>query len=179
VSLLAAAATPSSGCGSGDEDEGPPPPHSVDVVIYPENGHPIRTATEDAPLLAVEDELARLTNDHRASLGLAALAHLPAVRETARGHSKHMAVHGFYAHLNPEGDQVGNRLTAVGHPWRSAGENLVVERASAEEAFQAWLDSPGHRANLEKAKWRQGGMGFWRGGPYGTYYTQNFVEPPP
>jgi len=176
VSLLAAAQL--FGCGPHEEDDGLPAPQGVDVAVYPENGHPLRTVTGDADILAIEDDLNKLTNDHRASLGLAALVHVPAVRETARAHSKHMAVHGFYAHVNPEGDDVGDRLTAVGYSWRSAGENLVVDRDSAQAAFQAWLDSPGHRANLEKAKWREAGMGYWRGGSYGTYYSQNFVEPP-
>lgn len=150
---------------------------------YP-NGHPLSTASGDAPALSVEEEVARLTNDHRVSLGLPALVHAGEVRDVARAHARHMIVHDFFAHTNPEGDGPGGRLTAAGAAWRETGENLAGGYGSAGEAFAAWLASPGHRSNVEDPDWTHLGCGYAAdpgdGGAvvYVRYYAQQFVRRP-
>lgn len=177
VAAAIAAVALAGGCGDRGSSSGPAGSTGTDVLTY-SNGHPLRTASDDPGGVGFEDELHRLTNDHRVALGLAALVDHLGARETARAHSRHMSIHEFFAHENPEGDDPGERLERAGVPWLAAGENIAAGQDSARAAFDAWLASPGHRRNIEDPGWTHAGMGFWSGGgAYGTYYTQNFLVP--
>jgi uncharacterized protein YkwD len=156
--------------GCGDDKAGGPAP--VAEVAY-SNGHPVALSTSDEAILSVEDELFRLTNEHRASIGLPVLGEDAQTRNVARGHSAHMAVHDFFSHTNPEGEGPGDRLLRAGVRWRSYGENIAAGYPSAQAAFQAWLSSPGHRANIEGSGWTHVGNGYWEG-----RYTQVFLQRP-
>src|SRR6187402_917194 len=121
--------------GCGDDKPGGAAP--VGEVSY-SNGHPVALSTTDEGILAVESELFRLTNEHRGSIGLPALAEDPQTRNVARAQSAHMVVHDFFSHTNPEGEGPGDRLSRAGVRWRSYGENIAAGYPSAAAAFQAW-----------------------------------------
>jgi uncharacterized protein YkwD len=180
--MLAGAAvlvgTALSGCLEEDpEDESSPPPsRGVDVLAY-ENGHPLLTDTTDSRQLAVEDELLRLTNEYRASRGLPPVLPDPVAQQAARAMAKHMRVHRFRAHDNPEGDGPGDRLWRVGLQFDACGENIAWGWESARRAFAFWVGSPPHRENLEDPTWTHAGMGYWAGGEDpGIYYALEFVR---
>jgi uncharacterized protein YkwD len=40
--------------------------------------------------------------------------------------------------------------------------------------MDAWMESPGHRANILNCGYRHIGIGHVTGGPYGHYWTQKF-----
>jgi uncharacterized protein YkwD len=40
--------------------------------------------------------------------------------------------------------------------------------------MKAWMNSPGHKANILNCQYRHIGVGHAKGGPYGHYWTQNF-----
>ncbi len=169
------------GCDDGDDDRAAPPDPPGFATLSYANGHPLDWNTDDAGVLENEDDLLALVNTHRASIGRNALAHDPALRRCARGHSRHMRsdVHGFYAHVNPEGDDPGGRLLKNGAFWTAAGENLVAGPADPRAAFDAWMGSPGHKANLEDGRWRRTGVGYQpgSGGPgTSTYWSQLFTD---
>ena len=185
VALIAAA-----GCGGGSSSSGgggggaaPPPPGGgtggADLP-YPGNGHSLGITTTSAAFEAVEDELFTLCNNHRVGMGLNALIDDLAERSTARAHSKHMIEHDFFAHTNPEGDGPGARMTANGVPWNAAGENIAAGYATATDAFNGWLASPGHKANIENTIWTHTGTGYWFDAAdddaqvFLRYYTQVF-----
>lgn len=160
----------------------PAPPAGEDgpTLAY-SNGHPLDWLSSQTPVLAFEDEVVIRTNDHRVSLNLDALAHHPAIRRCARGHSRHMRgdVHGFFAHVNPEGHSPADRMTLNGIAWGLAGENIAAGQASPAAALTDWLNSPGHRANIEHPGFRRIGVGYQPGGPgdpFGHYWTQNFTD---
>lgn len=150
-------------------------PVSVDVQTYP-NQHPLSTETTDTVLLSVEEDLIRLVNDYRISMGLSSLQEDSSLRRTARAHSKHMAVHAFESHVNPEGDTPGDRVVAGGVIATAYGENLAEGHRTAQSVLADWLASPGHRENLIDPAFTHTGAGYWIGGPYGRYYTQIFVR---
>jgi uncharacterized protein YkwD len=58
-----------------------------------------------------------------------------------------MRVSGFFAHVSPNSGDVTDRLQVRGVPYVRALENIAVA-ASAEAAFEQWMRSPSHRANL-------------------------------
>lgn len=144
-----------------------------------ENGHPITLSTEDSHTLHKESEVVRIVNEYRVSIGLNALVSTTPLSDVARAHSLHMVIHEFFAHENPEGDSPGQRILKGGILWSMAGENLAAGYSSPEAAFDAWMNSPGHKENIERVEWVFTGVGVWVDpeSTYGTYYTQNFSRP--
>ncbi len=143
------------------------------------NGHPITLSTMNEDNLETESEVVRIVNEHRVSLGKNALISTQGLAEVARAHSMHMTIHSFFAHQNPEGDSPGQRILKGGILWSIAGENLAAGFSTPEAAFVAWMNSPGHKDNIERDDWVFTGVGIWKESTseYGTYYTQNFCRP--
>jgi len=167
--------------GDSDSGSGSSVLGGADEKTYP-NGHPLSLQSSDPAVTGVEDDLLSLCNSYRVSNGLNALIDDAGMRKVSRAHSKHQIVHDFFAHQNPEGDSAGERLTACGQNWLAAGENLAAGYAGAQDAFNGWLGSPGHKANLDNALWTHTGTGYWNdpadGGNviYSRYFTQAFKK---
>jgi uncharacterized protein YkwD len=120
-------------------------------------------------------------NRVRADHGLVVLAYAgDQVREVARSYSERMLERGFFAHRDDRGQTAGDRLTTSGVDWRAVGENLLEDvgtpssEAVVEEAVEAWLQSPGHRANILSARYTQTAIGFASDGGR-TYLTELFL----
>lgn len=180
------------GCGGGSDDDDPPGggggggggSDGMDgqTLSISGTGHPLNWLTTDPNVIAKEDECHTLINNHRATVPVPALVHDLTMRRCARGHSRHMRAdsHDFFAHQNPEGMQPWDRLTANGVTWTTAGENLAAGYATAAQAVDGWLASPGHRANIENGSYGRTGIGYQDnvggGLPYANYWTQKFAN---
>ncbi len=176
VRAAAAAGLALSGCLDEDEEEDSAPESSGFEILAYENGHPLLTETGDSRQLSIEEELLRLTNEYRASLGLPPVLPHPVAQQQARAVARHMRVHEFTAHVNPEGDGPGDRLHRVGLEAEAYGENIAWGWDTPAQAFRFWVGSPPHRENLENPAWTHAGMGFWSGGrSYRTYFAQEFL----
>jgi uncharacterized protein YkwD len=66
----------------------------------------------------------------------------------ALGHSGNLAEGHYFSHKERDGSDPADRATRAGYAWRLVGENIASGNRSAQEAVQAWLDSPGHCANI-------------------------------
>lgn len=143
-----------------------------------DNGHPIVLPTEDPVALLNESEVIRLVNEHRVAIGLNALIDAGNIRDVSRAHSRHMIVHAFFAHTNPEGDTPGDRLRKGGINWSVAGENIAAGYATPQAAYDAWMASPGHKENIERDSWSHTGVGYQEDptSSYRWYWTQNFIR---
>ncbi len=145
-----------------------------------ENGHPLNWKTDEQKALEWEDEVLRLVNEHRASIGVGSLRMTQTLRQAARGHSRHMRadVHEFFSHPNPEGDSPGMRLTRNGVHWEQMAENIASGALTPAVVVQGWLDSDGHRRNLENARYTRTGVGWQPGAPgdHPDYWTQVFAD---
>lgn len=113
-------------------------------------------------------------NDHRREIGCPALVWDPAVARVARGHSDDMRSRGFYDHTDPEGATFTDRLRWGGVVWISAAENIARTSFGAEQVLYLWLQSPGHRANIDNCRFTTHGVGL-----SGEYWTHLFVTPDP
>lgn len=158
-----------------------PAPGQDGATLAYSNGHPLDWITHASDVLAFEEDVVILTNDHRVAMQLDALVHDSAMRRVARGQSRHMRadIHGFFDHANPEGHGPADRLTLNGVAWTLAGENIAAGQTSPAVAVSDWLLSPGHRANIERAAFRRIGVGYQTGvtgDPYGHYWTQVFAD---
>lgn len=109
------------------------------------------------------------TNELRAILGLSALVIDPKLCDAARGHSKDMVDHKFFAHESP--------VPGKKSPWDRAklagtsasAENIYAGSARPEDAVMAWWHSPGHHVNMLNPGHKRMAMGRHEG-----HWTQLF-----
>jgi len=134
---------------------------------------------------AVRAAILCLHNQIRASRGLQALRENAKLRRAAVGHSSDMVSRGFFDHTAPGGSTMVDRIMAARYVspdvgW-SLGENLAWgtgRLATPREIMKAWMNSPGHRANIVRRSYREVGIGVVTGtpsaGPDGATYTADF-----
>ena len=127
----------------------------------------------EGPIGDVETFVTQM-NAHRVSEGCEALQWHPATADVARLHSQDMQDRGFFSHTNPDGDSPWDRLAEGGVTWNGpAGENIAQTPGGPESALQMWLNSAGHRANIENCAFSHHGVGL-----VGTYWTHVFITNP-
>ncbi|MFH9817328.1 CAP domain-containing protein [Streptomyces sp. NPDC017230] len=143
---------------------------------------PSSPATEEpqrpgAPAAASEQAVAqaqvlKLVNDERAKVGCSPVSANSALRELAEDFSEAMASQGFFDHTDPSGATPWDRAEAAGISGLG-GENIARGQAHAQAVMDAWMDSPGHKANILNCDFQTLGVGvhFGSGGPW---WTQNF-----
>jgi uncharacterized protein YkwD len=129
-----------------------------------------------------ESQLITLTNQARASAGLGALKVDATLRSIARWRSKDMAVRNYFDHAipNPPGGKVFNEMDRRGYCYKVAGENIGWNNASDSTATQkimnAFMGSPGHRANILGSKWDRIGIGAYKEANGNHYWTVLFAD---
>jgi uncharacterized protein YkwD len=123
-----------------------------------------------APSDSVEAEVHLLVNEHRIGMGLPALQWNETIANECRLHSQDMANSGTINH-----DGFNERINKIGETisWSWAGEN-VAYNYSAQGAVTAWLNSPGHKSNIESNS-NLTGVGVAYDGNT-IYFTQIFIR---
>ena len=126
-----------------------------------------------------------LLNQQRAANGVGALVENATLSSASAGYSQRMVAQGFFNHESPDGGTLVDRLTGAGYlgdddPW-VVGENLGWGQgtlATARSMVSAWMDSPGHRANMLSDDYTEIGLGLALGTPtdqtWGATYTTDF-----
>lgn len=116
-----------------------------------------------------------LLNAARAKAGCAPLKVDARLTRAAQGHSADMVKRRYFAHNSPGGTTPWTRIAKAGYPRNSRlAENIAAGQPTADQVVRTWLRSPAHRANILDCRLRSVGTGLARGGPYGTYWTQDF-----
>jgi uncharacterized protein YkwD len=129
------------------------------------------------------EQVLTLTNQHRLAIGLQPLRLNPILNAAAYAHSRDMAEQDYFSHYGLDGSTVYGRITALGYPSFITTENIAAGFSSPETVVQAWMDSPGHRANILNPLLEEIGIGFFflehDEGKYQSryYWTQNFGTP--
>ncbi|MGW1711947.1 CAP domain-containing protein [Streptomyces sp. NPDC002156] len=127
------------------------------------------TVTAEA---AAEAEVLKLVNEERAKVGCSAVAANSALRELAEAFSDDMAARDFFDHTDPDGLSPWDRADKAGIT-SLGGENIARGQADAAAVMEAWMNSPGHKANILNCDFKTLGVGvhFGSGGPW---WTQDF-----
>lgn len=141
----------------------------------------IREDSEVLPVAAVNAaSVVSLTNEERAVKNLPALERNALLDLAARLKAEDMATKGYYAHIAPDGTTPMDFVNRSGYRYRIIGENLVVERMSADQVVEAFMDSPGHRANILRKDFTEIGVGTAEGthkGRDAIFTVQIFAAP--
>ncbi|MGC2999618.1 CAP domain-containing protein [Streptomyces sp. G35A] len=133
-----------------------------------ERSSPVTVSAE----AAAGAEVLRLVNEERAKVGCSPVAANSALTDLATAFSDDMARRGFFDHTDPDGDTPWDRARKAGIT-DLGGENIARGQADAEAVMQAWMDSPGHKANILNCDFKTLGVGVHLG-PGGPWWTQNF-----
>jgi hypothetical protein len=107
----------------------------------------------------VPADVASLTNENRIENGLPELKVNPLLAQAAQLKAEDMAQNSYYAHISPDGKSPLYWLQRVGYKYLNAGENLVIDRTTSEEAVTAWMNSPDHRENILRPQFTEVGVG--------------------
>lgn len=115
-----------------------------------------------------------LVNAHRAQIGLEPLTVSPTLTDVATWKARHMAAYAYLAHddQGPAPRTASDRMAACGYPSATWGENIAMGYASPQAVVEAWLASPGHRANIERADYVATGVA--AAGTDQMYWAQSF-----
>jgi uncharacterized protein YkwD len=116
----------------------------------------------------------RYVNEHRQSLGLSPLKINEEANRQAYIHSKNMATGKTpFSH-----DGFEQRMASVQKTtgWiMASAENVAYGKLSAREVVKGWLNSPGHKKNIE-GNYLYTGIGIFQDRKGITYFTQIFFR---
>lgn len=119
----------------------------------------------------------KLVNAERAKAGVQPLTLSEKLTNIAYTKAKDMADKGYFSHQSPTYGSPFDMLKQFGVSYSYAGENIAAGQKTAEEVMNSWMNSSGHKANILNKNYTQLGVGFYRGGEYGTEWVQMFIKP--
>ena len=91
-------------------------------------------------------ERGRSSDEQRTQYGYAALVEDGALSDAAAVRAREIA--RSFSHTRPSGASFSSALSESGVTYLRAGENIASGQKSASEVVNAWMNSPGHRANI-------------------------------
>jgi hypothetical protein len=123
---------------------------------------------------APEQQMLRLTNLERERAGLPGLEWNAKLAQAAQAHSRRLASHEGLSHQFAGEPALVERVSATGARVSALAENVAVA-GSPDEAHQALMNSPGHRANILSSEYNAMGIAVvWVGGD--MYVTEDFAR---
>ncbi len=113
-----------------------------------------RVETEIIPKLSAtvsknRQEILRLVNIERAKEGLSPLKYYFPGQAAADIRAKEIATK--FSHERPDGTMCFSALDEQNIDYYSAGENILIGLTDPQAVVNAWMNSPGHRANILSA----------------------------
>lgn len=141
-------------------------------LIYP--GNKVNIPSYDA-VKSIESQVIQLTNQERAKNGLKALTQDWELSRVARYKSVDMRDKNYFSHTSPTYGSPFTMMQNFGISYRAAAENIAAGQTTAQEVVQAWMNSPGHRANILNGNYTYIGVGYAKGGTQRHYWTQMFI----
>ena len=139
-------------------------------LIYP--GDKITIPTIDEGVSKFENEVVTLVNNIRVNYGLKPLLINWELARVARYKSTDMHDNKYFSHTSPTYGSPFEMIRAFNIKFSSAGENIAKGYTSPKAVVDAWMKSPGHKANILNESYTQIGVGYVKDG---NYWTQMFV----
>lgn len=144
------------------------------------------TTTSDTKVIPSDYLLTRggiisQTNKERANNGKTKLTENKMLDRSAQVKADDLLKRQYFAHTAPDGKTVSDLVATQGYAYIKIGENLALGNfASDEEVVTAWMNSPGHRANILDSQFTEIGVGVARGlyeGHMVYFAVQHFGRP--
>ena len=132
-----------------------------------ENNIPDGITVDSAENSTLANESLQILNNIRSSSRRCGLTNFNAtgpltwnlkLEQASKIHLDDMANRGFFDHTGSDGSSVGDRAERSGFIFQNIAENLADGQRNLQEAFQAWVDSPGHCVNLMNSSHAEFGL---------------------
>jgi uncharacterized protein YkwD len=114
-------------------------------------------------------------NAQRAAAGVGPLSPCGTLQAAADAHSQDQANMNSMTHSGSNGSDIGQRADGAGYTgWQTLGENVAYGFISVDSVMTAWMNSPGHRANILNPAFHDVGLGEVATPSGVEYWTQDF-----
>jgi len=127
---------------------------------------PLHIGGEKTPALLAKAKIIAETNVQRynQNSGFLPLFENINLDNAAIAKANDMFKNQYFEHVSPSGVDPGKLVQSFGYDYITTGENLILGNfKSEEELVQAWMDSPGHRANILNARYTEIGVAVIKG----------------
>ncbi|WP_342601001.1 CAP domain-containing protein [Psychrobacillus sp. FSL H8-0483] len=141
-------------------------------VTPPVVKEPVKENNEAVKVSSVIQQVVDLTNQERAKAGLKPLQLDTKLTQSAQAKSQDMKDKNYFDHTSPTYGSPFDQMKAFGVTYSSAAENIAMGQRSATEVMNAWMTSPGHKANIMNPSYTHIGVGL---SDSGYYWTQQFI----
>lgn len=122
-------------------------------------------------LITVEGVIER-TNYERQINSLSGLVESSDLDASAQVKANDILNRQYFEHTSPDGKTVSDLVSAAGYTYVRVGENLALGDFSSEiDLLKAWMNSPGHRANILDTRYQDMGVGI----AFGNYQGRNVL----
>jgi uncharacterized protein, YkwD family len=121
-----------------------------------------------------EASMLSMVNAARTNAGVKPLAQNMELTKLARLKSKDIVDKNYFSHTSPTYGSPFDMMRKYGVSYLTAGENLAKNQ-STQAAFQALMNSEGHRKNILSPDFTEIGIGIISGGDGTNVYTQMFI----
>lgn len=130
-------------------------------------------------IAAYQQEVLRLVNIERQKAGVAPLT-MDNTALTAAAMKRAEELQKLFEHTRPDGSDCFTVLKEYKVPFPSArsycaGENIAYGQRTPAEVVNAWMNSPGHRANILKDRFSQIGVGYFKDQQGRANWVQLFI----
>ncbi|TCT18025.1 spore coat assembly protein SafA/uncharacterized YkwD family protein [Melghiribacillus thermohalophilus] len=142
-------------------------------LIYPGDKVYVPLITE---VKSIERQVVDLTNEERTKRGLKPLQLDWQLARVARYKSADMRDQGYFSHQSPTYGSPFTMMKNFNISYRRAAENIAAGQRTPGQVVQAWMNSSGHRQNILDPNMTHIGVGYAKGGSYGHYWTQMFIQ---
>ena len=132
------------------------------------------TGNTTVTLTADEKEVFNLINQQRANNGLPALKIDNELQRVARIKAQDMVDKNYFSHNSPTYGSPFDMMKSFKISYKTAGENIAGNNNNSS-AVTAWMNSPGHKANILNSSFNYTGVGVVNGSKYGKIYVQMFI----
>lgn len=131
------------------------------------------SSNQNTSINSLAGQILELVNKERSAVGLSPVTSSNnALNNAAALRAKEQSQ--LFSHTRPSGQNWTTVLSQYGVTYRTAGENVAYGQKTAKEVMNAWMNSPGHRANILNSNYKELGIGVYE--KNGTYYwSQLFI----
>ncbi|MDP4095102.1 MAG: CAP domain-containing protein [Bacillota bacterium] len=153
------------------------PPKTTPPKTTPAPTTPPKTTPAPATpagISADEQTLLNLVNKARADAGVGPLAFDMALVKTARLKAQDMVANNYFSHQSPTYGSPFDMMRQFGITFKTAGEN-IAGNSTVKGAFDAWMNSSGHKANILNSSFNYTGIGISPSSTYGLILVQQFI----
>jgi hypothetical protein len=82
------------------------------------------------------------------------------LHNAAKRHSEDMAIRDFVDHINPDGEDMVDRVEAEDYSWWALAENVAAGQPTPQSVVDGWMASTGHCENIMNSLYTQVGIGY-------------------